>query len=72
MLFAGDRILSEQKAKNEEFKLRLFSLDPQTILSRGYSVVTKEDKTVSSVSQIKSGDNIKIILKDGETSATIE
>lgn len=72
MLFAGDRILSEQKAKNEEYKLRLFSLDPQTILSRGYSVVTKEDKTVSSVSQIKSGDNIKIILKDGETSAIIE
>lgn len=72
LLFAGDKILSEHKAKNEEFRLRLFSLDPQAILSRGYSVVTKDYATVSSVSQIKIGDNIKIILKDGEASAVVE
>ena len=72
LIFAGEKILSEQKAMNDELKLRLFSLDPQAILSRGYSVITAGEKTVSSVSQIKSGDNINIILSDGEVNATID
>lgn len=72
LIFAGEKILSEQKAMNDELKLRLFSLDPQAILSRGYSVITAGEKIVSSVSQIKSGDNINIILSDGEVNATID
>ncbi|MBQ2944699.1 MAG: exodeoxyribonuclease VII large subunit [Ruminococcus sp.] len=72
LIFAGEKILSEQKVMNDELKLRLFSLDPQAILSRGYSVITAGEKTVSSVSQIKSGDNINIILSDGEVNATID
>ncbi|MBQ4105363.1 MAG: exodeoxyribonuclease VII large subunit [Clostridia bacterium] len=69
---SGEKILSEQTAKMQELKLRLFALDPSAILRRGYTVTCRGDKTIFSKSQLQSGDDISIIFHDGEVSATID
>ena len=53
--------------KQEIFLLasRLESLNPVSILKRGYSVVTKDDKTVTSVKDVKDGDTLAIDVTDG-------
>ena len=44
---------------------RLESLNPVSIMKRGYSVVTKDDKTVTSVKEVKEGDTLAIDVTDG-------
>ena len=47
-------------------------LNPVKLLNRGYSVVSKNNKTVNSVEELKSGDKIDIRLSDGEVSAKVD
>ncbi len=70
-LLASRRILDDRQNSLEQLKLRLFALNPSEILRRGYSVVTHRDKTISSVSQVSQGDKVRIILSDGDVSATV-
>lgn len=70
-LLASEKLLDARKTLLEQQKLRLFALNPTEILRRGYSVVTHNDKTVSSVSQVSQGDKVRIVLPDGDVSATI-
>ena len=71
LIRAGERIVEKEKNQNENLKLRLFALNPVDILKRGYSVTTCESKTVTSVSQVSSGDVLRIILSDGGIDATV-
>lgn len=71
LLAAGEKITHDQKIRMEELKLRLFALDPSAILRRGYTVATKGGKTLSSKSELNSGDIIKLIFSDGDVSATV-
>ena len=71
LIRAGERIVEKEKNQNENLKLRLFALNPADILKRGYSVTTCESKTVTSVSQVSSGDVLRIILSDGGIDATV-
>lgn len=50
---------------------RLNALNPLMVLSRGFSVVEKEGKILSSVKSVKSGDEIRIRLSDGELNALV-
>ncbi len=70
-LLASEKLVSDKQNALDQLKLRLFALNPTEILRRGYSVVTLKDKTISSVSQVASGDDVRIILSDGEFSATV-
>ncbi len=67
----SEKLINNEKSKNEELRLRLFSLDPVQILKRGYSVTCMGEKTVTSASEVKSGDNLRIILSDGDITATV-
>ena len=69
---AGEKLLADRKNSLENIKVRLFSLNPSEILKRGYSVVTLNNKTVFSKDELRSKDNIKIILTDGTVSATVD
>ena len=51
---------------------KLEALNPLSVLSRGYSVLTKNNKTISSVDLLKNGDIISIRLKDGSVEAITE
>ena len=50
---------------------KLEVLNPLNTLSRGYSIIKKDNKVVSSIKSIKKDDEIKITLKDGELTSKI-
>ncbi len=50
---------------------RLAAMNPLSVLLRGYAVVTKEGQIVSQAAGLRSGDQVKIKLHDGEKSAII-
>jgi len=49
----------------------LDTLSPLKTLSRGFATINKDDKLVSSVEQLKSGDQIGITLSDGKKQASV-
>jgi exodeoxyribonuclease VII large subunit len=50
---------------------RLAALSPEAVLQRGYAVVTKKDRVVASVSQIREGDALRVRVRDGEFDARV-
>ncbi len=64
-------ILKEKKAYMIEWISKLDALSPLKTLSRGYSIVQKDNKMVKTVKELKQGDNIKLRLTDGEKEAKI-
>lgn len=50
---------------------KLEVLNPLNTLSRGYSIIKKDNAVVSSIKSIKKDDEIKITLKDGELTSKI-
>ncbi|MCC8098196.1 MAG: exodeoxyribonuclease VII large subunit, partial [Eubacterium sp.] len=49
----------------------LNSLSPLRVLERGYSIVKKGGKYVASAEELRDGDKISILFKDGECSAAV-
>ena len=62
------------KAKHRvDLSLRsLDALNPAKTLARGYATVSKDDKLVTSVKQLSTGDEVELALADGKTNARIE
>ena len=63
------------KEKYHEYNLllnKLELLNPLSILSKGYSVVTKDDKIIKESDKLKVGDNINIRLSKGKINAKVE
>lgn len=61
-----EKIESEKDELNH-LKKQLEILNPKSVLSRGYSIsVDEKGHSISSIKQIKNGQNIKIIISDGE------
>lgn len=60
---------SEQKLSHIISKLEV--LNPMNTLGRGYALVKKEDKVISSIKNIKEEDIVKISLKDGDITSKI-
>ena len=50
---------------------KLDALNPLKVLTRGYSVVYSDDKIITSVENLSSGDKIKIQFSDGIANAEI-
>lgn len=60
--------------KFNEFKInisKLDSLSPLKIMSRGYSLVTKDSKVIKEIKDVNINDNVNIELKDGHINAKI-
>jgi exodeoxyribonuclease VII large subunit len=64
-------LLEALEERTEHAADLLTSLNPRRILQRGYSVVTKEGKSVGSVSGLREGDKIGIIMHDGSAAAKV-
>ena len=61
-----EKIESEKDELNH-LKKQLEILNPKSVLSRGYSISVDENgHSISSIKQIKNGQNIKTIVSDGE------
>ena len=68
--FFGEKI-TMQKSKIDNFTRLIKSFSPQAVLERGYAVVRKEGKVISSVNDLKTRDVIGLRLKDGEIGAEV-
>ncbi len=62
----SNRIFENTSNKIELLATKLESLNPVSTLKRGYSVVTNNDKTVTSVKDVKNGDTLAINVTDGK------
>jgi len=60
---------SKEKLKGMEN--RLLALSPLAVLRRGYSVITKNEKVVTSTSQIQIDDALHVRIQDGEFNARV-
>ena len=60
------RIFQNTANNIELLATKLESLNPVSTLKRGYSVVTNNDKTVTSVKDVKNGDTLAINVTDGK------
>jgi len=57
--------------KYSELNSKLDALSPLKTLSRGYSIIEKDNKIVKSKEDIKKGDEISLKFKDGEAKAKV-
>ena len=63
------------KEKYHKYNLilnKLELLNPLNILSKGYSVVSKDDEIIKDSDKLKVGDNINIRLSKGKINAKVE
>ena len=60
---------SSQKLEHIISKLEV--LNPLNTLNRGYAIIKKDNKVLSSIKKIKENDVINISLKDGEVTSKI-
>ena len=64
--------VKEAKVKAVEQITKLDTLSPLKTLTRGYSIVQKDNKVISSVKQVKSDEEIDIRLSDGDIKAIVK
>jgi exodeoxyribonuclease VII large subunit len=70
----GRSIASELDRSRRRLELqngKLRALSPQAVLSRGYSVVLKEGRAITSVQSAETGDRVELRLADGQLHAEI-
>jgi exodeoxyribonuclease VII large subunit len=62
-------LLRYEKQRIENLRARLLSLDPESVLSRGYAIVRrhKDRELVSSVNMTQTGQQLDVQFYDGET-----
>ena len=66
-------LLIQNKSRSELLRHKIEALSPLAVLQRGYSIVTDIDgKTLKTIDQVKSGDNITIKLSDGRILADVQ
>lgn len=72
IVFKEPSILYENKLKKINHLIeKLEILNPLNALKRGYSIVKKDNKCITSVNDIKKDDDVNIELKDGNIKAKI-
>ena len=69
---AYEKILADKRLSYLTRVGKLDALNPLSVISRGYSVVQKDLKTVSSVNEVEKGDIITLRLGDGKLTAAVE
>lgn len=75
-LLAGLQNTAKQELQNKSHGLklllnRLAAINPAAVLGRGYGIVTKQDKLVSSINAVEIDDEIQLSLTDGNLKARV-
>ena len=70
---AGVGYLKGAHEKCNSFQARLSALNPESILKRGYAVLTADDgSTVYQVGQVSSGEHLQVRVSDGEFEVNVK
>ena len=63
--------LTNEKSKISVLSGKLNALSPLDVLARGYSISYNNESPITSVKNVKNGDNIKVKVTDGEIFASV-
>lgn len=66
------QIVNENNARFVRLSAALDALSPLKVLSRGYSVVYKNNRVVSSVKELSKGDSVNVRFLDGMANCTVD
>ncbi len=72
LLSKARELILSQKAKIENKQTQLDGLNPERILSLGFSLIRLGGKTISDSSQLKKGDAIEITMNKGKVNAEVK
>ena len=61
-----------RRERFEGFLKNLNAVNPLAILERGYSICSKDDKSIKSSAEVKPGDKVKIRLSQGGLDCTVK
>jgi len=64
--------VESMKNQTRRLKDRIQALGPQSILNRGYTMITKDGSVVPSVETVQSGDELSIRWSDGRAEVTVD
>ncbi|MCY1028706.1 exodeoxyribonuclease VII large subunit [Mammaliicoccus sciuri] len=67
-----NRIISQKRQAQTSKLAQLDALSPTQIMLRGYSIIEKDDKIITSKNDLKIDDDITINLKDGKINANVK
>ena len=68
---AVDRKCAECEKSLQAYASKLESLNPLSVLARGYAVAEKDGTVITAASQVQTGDKITLTFSDGKTNAVI-
>ena len=72
IIFKEPSILYENKLKKTNHLIeKLEILNPLNALKRGYSITKKDDKAITSIKDLKTNDEVNILLKDGNVKTKV-
>ena len=72
IIFKEPSILYENKLKKTNHLIeKLEILNPLNALKRGYSITKKVDKAITSIKDLKTNDEVNILLKDGNVKTKV-
>ncbi len=63
--------VDKARSKIDGYRDRLEALNPENVLKRGFTLVEKEEKIITSRTGVKAGDRVKIKWHDGERKALL-
>jgi exodeoxyribonuclease VII large subunit len=75
-LLAGLQRTAKAELQGKQHKLglilnRLAAINPAAVMGRGYGIVTKQDKLVSSIQAVEIDDELQLTLTDGHVRAKV-
>lgn len=71
MLYLFQRDLQKKQSKLENLAARLESVNPKSVMKRGFSIVQRGGEIVSNAEQVSAGDTLDIKLYNGELSTRV-
>lgn len=69
---AGQHIYRNQSARFDKAQDALLSLDTSRIVARGYAIVHKNQKTITSTEDLHEGDLLSLEMKDGKVEVEVK
>ncbi|NLB90336.1 MAG: exodeoxyribonuclease VII large subunit [Clostridiales bacterium] len=72
MYYLTSQKLDQNQSQLRAIKEKLKVLNPMSVLERGYSIVQKQGKGIDEASKVQPGDQIQIIMKNGEIQSKVE
>ncbi len=68
----SDRFLDRQGHRLELLEEKVKNLSPENVLKRGYAMLKKKDQLIVSSHQVEAGDEIQVIMFDGEIKTKVQ